>query len=307
VSEKKHRRQFLARSAGGLLALAAGSTLSPSPRQVGAMEPFQRKAGQRLKLSCAAYSLRDYLDLRKPRMTLEEFIARSAEWGTDGVELTEYYFPKPVTPEYIIRLKRQAILWGQDITGSPVGNRFTLPPGPQRDQEVEKMKKWIDVAAELGAPAIRIFAGNAPQGVEEAQARKWVVESIEACAEAAAKRGVFLALENHGGVVATADGMLEIVRAVKCEWFGVNLDTGNFHGPDPYEEMARCAPYAVTCQLKTEVSPAGGKRADVDIPKVVEILKTANYRGYLTLEYEGAEDPMTAVPKWLERMRAALG
>lgn len=296
------RRRFLRRGAAALAAAAIGSAASRSV----ALEPIQRSPARRFPVSCAAYSLRQYLDLKNPKMTLGDFIVKCAEWGTDGVELTEYYFPKPVTAEYVIRLKRQAILWGQDITGSPVGNRFTLPPGPERDQQVEAVRKWIDVSADLGAPAIRIFAGTAPRGVDETQARKWAVECIESCCDAASKRGVFLAVENHGGVVAKAEGLLEIVKAVGCPWVGINLDTGNFHSADPYEELARCAPYAVTCQLKTQVS-TGGKSEDVDIPRIAALLRKANYRGYVTLEYEDREDPMTAVPRWLERMRAALG
>lgn len=294
------RRQFLKQVAAGGAALALPWTATH------AAEPIARKPAARFKLSCAAYSLRQYLDLKNPKMTLEEFIEKCAEWGTDGVELTEYYFKKPVTPEYISRLKRLATVWGQDITGTPIGNNFALPPGPARDEQVKSVKDWIDISAELGSPAIRIFAGGAPSGVDDAQARKWVVESIEACCEHASKRGVFLALENHGGVVATADGLLDIIKQVRCAWVGVNLDTGNFHTPDPYGDMARCAPYAVTCQVKTEVTPAGGKKEEADLARVVDILRKANYRGYVTLEYEAAAEPMEAVPKYLGVMRKLI-
>lgn len=306
MSETESRREFLRRSAAAVALVAAGGAAGPRSR-ARAVEPFQRTAARRFPLGCAAYSLRQHLDLKNPKMTLEEFIVKCAEWGTDGVELTEYYFPKPVTPQYVLRLKRQAALWGQDITGCPVGNRFTLPPGDDRDREVAALRRWIDVCGDLGAPAIRIFAGNAPGGVDAAQARRWVVECIESCCDLASRRGVFLALENHGGVVATAEGLLDIIEAVRCEWVGINLDTGNFHSSDPYGEMARCAPYSVTCQLKTKVSPAGGKAEDVDIPRVVDILKKAGYRGYVTLEYEDREDPMLAVPRWLATMREHLG
>ena len=63
----------------------------------------------------------------------------------------------------------------------------------------------------------------------------------EAC-DYAAKYGIFLALENHGGITATIDQMLTIVKAVKHDWFGVNLDTGNFHTADPYADLAKIAP-----------------------------------------------------------------
>jgi len=308
MSTKTPRRRFLARSAAALASAATGSLLgSLSARASRAIEPIERKPGGRLKLSCAAYSLRSLLDLKSPKMTLEEFIVKCSEWGTDGIELTEYYFQKPITPEYVSRLKRVAAVWGQDITGTPIGNNFARPAGEARDREVESVKRWIDVSADLGSPVIRIFAGSAPAGTDEATARKWVVESIESCCEHAAKRGVFLGVENHGGVVAEADGLLEIVKAVKCDWVGVNLDTGNFRTKDPYGDIERCAPYAVSCQVKTEISPAGGKKEDADLARIVAILRKVSYRGYVTLEYEAAEDPLTAVPRHLAELRKLLG
>jgi len=299
-----HRRRFLA---GSLAAAAGAAAASIAPSPACAIDPIQRTGAQRFKLACAAYSLRKYLDLKNPTLTLEAFIKQCAEWGTDGVELTEYYFKKPITPEYVLGLKRTAALWGQDVTGTPIGNNFALPPGPERERELETFARWIDISADIGSPAIRTFAGSPPRGVDDAQGRKWVVECLETVCGHAARRGVFLAVENHGGVVATADGLLEVVKAVKCEWVGINLDTGNFHTADPYGDLARCAPYAVTCQLKTEIAAAGQKKSDADLPRIIEILRKANYRGYVTLEYEAADEPMTAVPKHLAELRRVLG
>ncbi len=309
MPESTPRRRFL-RQAAALVAAAAAPVsvpaVLPSSRAL-AMDPIARKPAKRLKLSCAAYSLRKYLDLESPTMTLEQFIVRCAEWETDGVELTEYYFPKPITPEYVIKLKHLAAVWGLDITGTPIGNNFALPPGPERDKQIVDMKRWIDTSADLGSSAIRTFAGSQPRGVDDAQGRKWVVECLEACCGHAAKRGVFLAVENHGGVVATADGLLDIVKAVKCEWVGVNLDTGNFHTADPYGDLAKCAPYAITCQVKVEIAALGKKKEETDLARLMEILRKAGYRGYVTLEYEAAEEPMEAVPRYLEKLRALLG
>jgi sugar phosphate isomerase/epimerase len=298
------RRRFLLHGA----AVAAGAIAASAPAGIAtAIDPIQRPATSRFKLSCAAYSLRKYLDLKNPTMTLEEFIAKCGAWGTDGVELTEYYFKQPITPEYVMRLKRAAAIWGLDITGTPIGNNFAVPPGDEREKQLDGMKRWIDISADLGSPAIRTFAGSPPKGTDDAQGRKYVIECLERCCEHAAKRGVFLALENHGGVVATADGLLEIVKAVKCEWVGVNLDTGNFHTEDPYGDLARCAPYAVTCQVKTEITVKGKKKEEADLARLIDILRKANYRGYVTLEYEADEEPMTAVPKYLQKLRGLLG
>lgn len=294
-------RRGLFASAGATLAAAAAPALAhvdPSSRTSAAGAPY--------KLAVAAYGFRKFLAGENPSMTLPEFIRKAAEMGTDGVELTEYYFKKPITHEYVMELKRQAHLWGQTITGTPVGNVFTHGPGKDRDKEVAKFLEWIDISAELGSPVIRTFAGNAPKGVGEAEARRNAITTLEAVCEHAGKRGVFLGLENHGGVVAEPGGLLEIVRAVKSPWLGVNLDTGNFHGSDPYAELEMVAPYAVSVQHKVSISPRRMGKQESDFARIVQMLRRSNYRGFITLEYEEAEDPMAAVPPLIAHMRRVL-
>ncbi len=294
------RREFLKK---GVTLAAAAIAAGTAPRAAEAIEPVKRSAPARMKVSCAAYSYRQFLTGRNPTMTLEDFIVKCAQMGLDGTELTSYYFPQSVTTEYLLRLKRQCFLLGLDVSGTAVGNRFTLPPGEERNKQIALVKSWVDHAAVLGAPCIRIFAGNKPADATEEQARQWAIECIEECCAYAGQKGVFLALENHGGIVSTADQLLAVVKAVKSDWFGVNLDTGNFRSADPYADLAKVAPYAVTVQVKTEVTPAGGKRGEADFKRIVDILRQAGYCGYLALEYEAAEDPMTAVPKAVEALR----
>jgi sugar phosphate isomerase/epimerase len=305
---RRTRRQILRSGlAAGAGALAAGLASRPAA----AIGPIARPGttGGHLKLALAAYSFRSLLTGRSgapPRWTFFDLLERAAGWGTDGVELTEYYFEKPITSEYLTRLKRTAHLLGQTITGTPIGNTFTHPPGEARERELKRVRDWIDVSADLGSPCIRVFAGSAPRGISEAEARRNVVACLESAGEHAAKRGVFLALENHGGVVATADGLLEIVRTVRSPWVAVNLDTGNFRSADPYADLAAVAPYAVAVQYKVEVV-ISGRRQPADPARVARILGDANYRGFVALEYEAAEDPLAAVPRHLEALRKALG
>jgi len=296
------RRRFLHLTASSLLV----------PAFARAVEPFQRTGAPRLLLSMAAYSLRQYFKTEKgkpiPGGTLDifKFIDYCAEQGCEGAELTSYYFPVEPSDEYLIQVRRHAFLRGVAVSGTSVGNNFALPKGPELDAQIADVKKWIDRAAVLGAPHIRVFAGAA-KGLEPAEARKMCISALDECADYAGTKGIFLGLENHGGIMAEPAGILEIVKAVKSKWLGINLDTGNFHGADPYAELALIAPYAVNVQVKAEIYRAGATAAEPsDMARVVKILRDANYQGWVALEYEAKEDPWKAIPFWLGRIREQI-
>lgn len=299
---KVDRRKFI----GGAATVALGAGLRES-RQAQAMAPLKRAPGSRMKLSIAGYSFRNEFQAEPPVMNLnDEFIQFAVENGLDAIEPTTYYFPEPVTDEYLLELKRRAFIAGLDISGTAIGNKYTLPKGPERDEEIALTKTWIDRAAILGAPCIRVFAGNIQKGDTEETARNHCIETLNLVLGYAATKGVFLALENHGGIVATADQLLAIVKAVDSPWFGVNLDTGNFHSEDPYLEIEQAAPYAVNVQIKVEVRAAGEEKKPADLGRVIEILKKSGYRGYVALEYEADEDARTAIPGYLEELKRLL-
>jgi sugar phosphate isomerase/epimerase len=148
-----------------------------------------------------------------------------------------------------------------------------------------------------------VFAGAATK-IDPAEARAMCVSALQECCDYAGQHGIFLGLENHGGIVAEAEGMLEIIKAVESPWFGVNLDTGNFRTADPYGDLAKIAPYSVNVQLKVEMRPAGKAHEPVDLDRLAGILRDANYQGYVTLEYEEDGDPWKEIPVWLEKVRA---
>lgn len=148
---------------------------------------------------------------------------------------TGYYFPKEITPAFLAGLKRHAHLRGVDVSGTAVGNNFAQPDGAERDQQIAHVKTWVDHAAALGAPHIRVFAGEA-KGLDRAAAKRQCIRALEDCGEYAGGKGIWLGLENHGGIVADVADLLDIVTAVKSPGVGVNLDSGNFYSEaDPYE------------------------------------------------------------------------
>ena len=105
-------------------------------------------------------------------MDLFDFVDLAADMGLDGVELTSYYFPPDVDADYLHRLKQHAFTLGLDVSGTSVGNNFCVAPGPERDKQLELVRTWVDNAAELDAPVIRIFAGTVPQGRHRGRGRR---------------------------------------------------------------------------------------------------------------------------------------
>jgi sugar phosphate isomerase/epimerase len=279
-----------------------------------AADPPQRGFGSHFKLSLAAYSFNRFLPRRgdaasqkKATMTLEDFIEFCGEQQLDGCEPTAYYWPEDLDEKYLLKIKQRAFMLGLDISGTAIGNDFCLPPGPERDRQLAETRQWIDHAAVIGAPVIRIFAGKVARGDDEATAVQRAIEGINESLLYAAQRGVCLALENHGGITDTPEQMLRIIEGVKdSPWFGVNFDSGNFRTEDPYGDLEKIAPYAINAQIKASMHPKGKAPEPADFRRVLNILRHAGYRGYIVLEYEDEEDPKTAVPRLLNELRNLL-
>ncbi len=294
-------------------ALAAGSGMALTHGFAAAAEPPVRTGTPFMKLSLAAYSFNRFLPRNwptprdsNPSMSLIDFIEFCAQLDLDATELTSYYFPAEVTSEYLLQIKELTFRLGLDISGTAIGNNFCLPPGEERDFQLKMTRDWIDYAAFMGAPVIRIFAGNVPRGETEEVALDRCVEGINDSLKYAAEKGVVLALENHGGITATPDQLLSIVNRIDdSPWFGVNFDGGNFRTDDPYRDLERIAPYAVNAQLKVAVEVSGQKQ-EADLARVVGILKDAGYRGYVVLEYEENDDPKTSIPKIIDHLRSLI-
>lgn len=306
MHQSASRRQFLRQST----LLAASGTIGSA---FAVPQPYERVGGPRLRLGLAAYSFRNYFKTMrgKPnekvpaedRIEMTDFIRFCAEQDCGGAELTSYFFDPEVSDDYLAECRHLAHRTGVAIAGTAVGNNFSYPKGaPERDDQMEYVKTWIDRSAIMGAPHIRVFAGKHPKGVSEEEAEKNASEALEEAADYAGSRGVFLGIENHDSI-GTADRLLRIVKNVKSPWVGVNLDTGNFRVDDPYPEIAASAPYAINVQVKVALKH-GGETKEADLERIGKILTEAGYQGYVVLEYEENDNPYEAIPPILDRMRA---
>lgn len=288
------RRGFL--QSAGMAALAA---MAPLPAR--AAEP----GGVRLALNVYSFNQ----PLRAGEMTLEDVVDYCARHRLYALDATGYYFPGyPQAPadEYIYRLKRRAFLQGIDIHGTGVRNDFAVADPAARAADVELVKNWIVVAQKLGASIIRVFSGRAvPAGRSFDEVLEWMVPLFKDCADYGRRHGVMLALQNHDDFLKTADETIRLVEAVDSEWFRVLLDIGSLRRHDPYQEIARLVPYAVSWQLKENVG-YGKKETPVDLVRLKRIIDEGGYRGYLPIETLGPGDPRVKVARFLERVRAVF-
>lgn len=289
------------------LKTAATLPLLPVVQATPGIRKRQKPTDAKIKLSCNLYSFN--APLTSGEMTLEEVIRYCATLGFDAVDPTGYYFPGyPDTPDdaYLYDIKKKAFLLGLDISGTGVRNDFTLPDGSEREGHLNLVRQWIDVAAKLGAPVIRIFAGKEISNSDaEAEAFDQVINGINTCVAYGKQKGVIIVLQNHNEFLKTADQFLHIREQIDSDWFGLNVDIGSLRQGDPYEEIARLAPYAYTWQIKENVY-RNGKEEKTNLKKIVGILRETGYRGYIPLETLGAGDPKVKIARFLEETRQAL-
>jgi sugar phosphate isomerase/epimerase len=283
--------------------IASGICVAASPWVASEAKslPLASEKAKNIHLSLAAYSVRQALTSGK--MDLFDFIDWCAELGLPGTELTSYYFEKDFNSAYLRKLRNHAFRQGVTVSGTAIRNNFCLPPGPEKDKQVEDVKKWIDYASDLFAPHVRIFAGDVPKDATNDEGIRWVAEGVRSILDHAERRGVIIGLENHGGITAKAVDLKEICRQVgKHPWFGVNLDTGNFRD-DPYEELKVVADWAVNVQVKVEVWSPDGEKVPADLARFRDIIIDSGYKGWVALEYEAPNDPFQEIPSYIDELR----
>lgn len=306
------RRAFFTASAAVAGAVAGG--LVPAPVQAAAM-PIPR-----VKLGLSTYS---YWHFRDPKVPIETVIDEAARLDVSGVDVLHRQMDAEDTA-YCNRLKRHAFLNGIDLIALSIHQDFVDPDPEYRKQQIAHTIHCLELAHQMGIPAIRLNSGRwntiktfddlmkargiepIPEGVTLDEGFKWCIDSIEQCLKVAGKLGVILALENHWGLTNTPEGMLRLLKAVDSPWLGALMDTGNFL-ENPYEKLRLIAPKTVFVQAKTYYGGGEWYTLDLDYKKVARILADVNYRGYVSLEFEGKDPAASGVPKSIKMMKKAFG
>jgi sugar phosphate isomerase/epimerase len=260
-----------------------------------------------LKLSLNAFSFNDALLAKQ--MSTDQLLQYCYDEGIGAVDITAYYIPGyPIVPadDVLFQFKRKAFQLGVDISGTGVRNDFTEPDSTKRKEQVQLVKNWIVAAAKIGAPVIRIFAGNRnPIGKDREDMHQRVLTSIQECVEFGKEHGVVVALQNHNDFIQTADEALDFIRQINSSWFGLVLDTGSYRVGDPYAEIAKTAMHAVNWQIKENVF-IKGQETEADINRIIKIIIDSGYKGYIPIETLGKGDPKVKVAALLTKVKNAI-
>ncbi|MFP6872845.1 MAG: sugar phosphate isomerase/epimerase family protein [Verrucomicrobiales bacterium] len=308
------RRHFLKTATLCAATLPACPTLAAADKEAGRKLPANNPIG------VSTYS---YWGFRREEFRpIEKCIDLAVGQGFDGVEILQVQM-EDFSPAYLQKLKRHAFINGISLMGLSTHQDFVDPDPYVRRHNIEQTIFYIRQAHALGIPTIRINTGRwgtsknfdelmANRGIEpvleghtEEEGFKWVIDSIGKLVTEAQTAGVILGLENHWGLGLTPEGVTRIVEAINSPWLQVTLDTGNFL-EKPYERLAMLAKRTVLLQAKTYYGGGRWYTLDLDYDRIAKIMHDANYRGWISLEFEGKEDPISGCEKSIKLLRKSF-
>lgn len=296
----------------GLLPVAVSNTTNPTSRP---STPLK----SRIKLSVSSYS---YWHFKGDKYPIEKVIDSAAALGLDGIDVLHRQMASE-DKAYLQKLKKHAFVHGIAMTCLSIHQGFVNPDPEELKKHIAHTIHCMEMAADMGIPCMRLNTGRwgtiksfdefmknrgqepAIAGYTEDQAFKWCIDSIQQCMKRAEELGVLLALENHWGLGSTPEGMIRIMKAVDNPWLQLLMDTGNFL-ENPYSKLEQIAPYTCFVQAKTYYGGGEWYSLELDYKRIIDILNKVNYHGYISIEFEGKEDPDSGVKKSVELLRSAM-
>ncbi|MGB7343259.1 MAG: sugar phosphate isomerase/epimerase family protein [Pirellulaceae bacterium] len=320
MKSNSYSRRDLLSGGVALAAAGAGGLLVGDVKAQGDQNETITKSRQPNPIAVSTYSYWRYRDDSK--LTILECIDLAAEAGFDGVEVLHVQM-EDTSNAMLQQIKQRAFKYGLDLCGFSTHQSFVNPDADKRQENVEHTIKCIELAYAMGIPTIRVNTGRwgtsgnfdelmANKGIEpnlegytDDQGFDWVYDGLEKCLATAEKCGVVLGLENHWGLGRTAAGVLRCIDHINSPWLQATLDTGNFL-ENQYEQYTELAPKAVFVQAKTYYGGGTWYTLDIDYDRVAKTLRDVDYRGYVSLEFEGQEKHETAIPKSLAMLRKAF-
>lgn len=284
-----------------------------------------------MKLGLSTYSLLGAI--RKGEMTVLDVVDWIAEHGGEHMEIVPYGFTLVDNPELADAVCNRAKEVGIELSNYCLPANFVQETEEAFNQEVVRIKEHVDLCHHMGIKHMRhdVTAFTLPP---EKITIKWfeenlhlMVEGSQQIADYAAQFGITTTIENHGQCVQHSDRVQRVLLEVNRSNFNTTLDVGNFLcvDEDPIVGVKKNLPFASFIHFKDfyirpyDEKPGGGKwftsangnylrgaivgQGDVNIRKIVKLIKDSGYDGYVSLEFEGMEECKEATKIGLDNIR----
>lgn len=342
--KRKSNRTVAAIALTAILAVGCGGTQKAMARPPVPV-PKQYYTGD-YKVSLELYSFNVNLNAYNkgrggaPPISTMDAVKWAKSAGFDAVDVTAYYLPgydnftMPTQPTakimaYADQLKALVHQLGLTISGTGIFNDFADPNSSRVALDVQRAKFWIDVAARMGAPVLRVFSGAVPADINQlgwakiAQSR--IVPALQQVAAYGATKGVKIGLQNHGDMTATAAQTIQIDKWVNNPNLQLIDDTGYFRPFQAtsganypwYDDIAAVLPYSVSIYAK--LKPAGEDSSGplMDFNRLFTAVRSSGYQGDIPLERLWAKTdpdnpknqktpPYSEISSFLAQVRTAL-
>jgi len=301
-----NRRKFLQDSAASALAAGLASKLGWAQSSPGGGSADTTK---RERIAVSTWSFHSYFpqtrekDFKWPGkiLDLREFPELIADkYHVHSLELCNAHF-ESTDPSYINDIKAALAKAHSRVVNMPVdyesdwrGKGLCDPDDKPWRWEIAERKKWIDIAAELGAQSIRPNPGGTVKMTDLSRP----IAAYRELGEYGKSKGVKVLIENHGNVAAKAENIVAIIKGAGPEWTGTLPDFGNFPEAERYHGLELMFPYAnVVCHARGVKSNAQGEETAFDFPRCMQIAKAAGFKGVYSAEFGGDGEPYDAVQK----------
>ena len=243
------------------------------------------------------------------------------EQGWDGIEFAEIPNGDADIWEFCKLVKQLCADEGLEIINYCVGSDFINGSGGDLKKEIERVKRDVDIAEAVGSPQMRHDATYGvnrsvppPRGFDDFCGR--IAQGYREVTEYAAQKGIQTSIENHGLFVQDSARVERVINAVGNANFGALVDIGNFlcADEDPAFAIGVLAPYAKHVHakdfhVKSGMLPDPGEgffksrggnylrgavlgHGNAPVDQCIGLLKASGYDGYISLEFEGIEDPL---------------
>ena len=248
------------------------------------------------RLAVASWPFRKLVDPKKGTLPLLDFPKMIADrFGVHGIEPLDEHFPS-TDAAYLEQFRTAVEKAGSRVVNIPVGKlggSFYDADADRRKRVVETAKHWVDVAAAVGSPGVRVHVAS----TKNPPSVTFAAECLKLVAEYGEKKNVVVHLENDDPKSEEAFFLVDVINSAKTLWLRALPDFCNsmlLERGDDYNYKAVAAMFQHAygiCHVK-DSEQDGKKMFHVDLARTFEIAHAARYRGYFSIEYDAEGDPI---------------